>query len=82
VWIAAYRDSIKYWVLKNSVIQKHHDFTPQHRNENTSTRVKNYDKSEIYEGQIMITNANINSIEEYTVESRGIRQAIIEQFES
>ncbi|AEF81535.1 hypothetical protein [Leadbettera azotonutricia] len=82
IWIAAYRDSIKYWVLKNSVIQKHHDFTPQHRNENTSKREKDYDKAEIYEGQIMITNANISSIKEYMVNSRGIRQAVIEQFEA
>ena len=82
VWIAAYRDKIKYWVLKNSVIQKHSDFTPQHRNESTTKRSFDYNKSEIFEGQIMITNANINTIKEYAVDSRGIRQAIIEQYEA
>ena len=82
VWIAAYRDSIKYWVLKNSVVQQHHDFTPQHRNESTTNRLKNYKKAEIYEGQIMITNANFKTIKNYMVESRGIRQAIIEQYEA
>ena len=81
VWIAAYRDSIKYWVLKNSVIQNHHDFTPQHRNEATSKRKKDYNKLDIYEGQIMITNNNIDSINDYKVDSVKIRQAIIEQYE-
>lgn len=81
VWIAAYRDSIKYWVLKNSAIQNHHDFTPQHRNEATAKRGKGYNKSDIYEGQIMITNNNINSINDYEVDSIKIRQAIIEQYE-
>jgi hypothetical protein len=81
LWIAVYRDCVKYWVLKNKIIQAHHDFTPQHRNESTQGRSKNYEKSEIYEGQIMITNGNIDSIENYMVESRAIRQAIIEQYE-
>jgi hypothetical protein len=82
LWLAVYRDCVRYWVLKNHVIRHHNDFTPQHRNEATSERTKNYDKSAIYEGQIMITNDNIDSIKDYMVESRGIRQAVIEQFES
>jgi len=82
LWIAVYRDCVKYWVLKNTVIQRHNDFTPQHRNESTVERPKDYEKFNIFEGQIMITNANINTINEYIVESRGLRQAIIEQFES
>ena len=82
VWIAAYRDCIKYWVLKNKAIQQHPDFTPQHRNETTANRTSGYKKSDIFEGQIMITNANINTIRDYAVESRGIRQAIIEQYEA
>jgi len=81
VWIAAYRDVIKYWVLKNTVIKNHNDFTPQHRNESTSKRTKDYNKSDIYEGQIMITNANIQTLEEFSTDSRGLRQRIIEQFE-
>ena len=82
LWIAVYRDCVQYWVLKNDVVRHHRDFTLQHRNESTAERTENYDKSEIYEGQIMITNNNINSIENYAVESRGIRQAIIEQYEA
>ena len=69
-------------VEENTVIQTHHDFTPQHRNESTLDRGKNYNKSEIYEGQIMITNDNIDSVKNYLVESRYIRQAIIEQYAS
>jgi hypothetical protein len=82
LWLAVYRDCVKYWVLKNTVIKMHHDFTPQHRNESTSDRAADYEKSGIYEGQIMITNANIDSIKNYMVESRAIRQAIIEQYEA
>ena len=55
---------------------------PQHRNETTETRGKLYDKTQIFEGQIMITNENIDSIAQYEVESSHLRQAIIEQFEN
>jgi len=82
LWLAVYRDCVKYWVLKNTIIQHHHDFTPQHRNEPTADREKDYEKSEIFEGQIMITNANIDSINSFLVESKAIKQAIIEQYES
>jgi hypothetical protein len=81
LWLAVYRDCVKYWVLKNTIIQQHRDFTPQHRNESTANREKGYEKSGIYEGQIMVTNANIDSIGDFMVESRAIRQAIIEQHE-
>jgi hypothetical protein len=82
IWLAVYRDCVKYWILKNDVIRRHRDFTPQHRNESTSARLADYDKSKIYEGQIMVTNENISSIEKYRVEGRGIRQAVIDQFNS
>ncbi|HBG36400.1 MAG TPA: hypothetical protein PLH82_03665 [Candidatus Paceibacterota bacterium] len=82
LWLAVYRNCVKYWVLKNDVIKNHLDFTPQHRNEATEKRKVDYDRTKIFEGQIMITNDNINSISEYIVEGRGIRQAIIEQFEN
>jgi len=81
VWIAVYRNAIKYWVLKNTIIQQHPDFTPQHRNKETAKRGKDYKKSDIYEGQIMITNANIDTIGNYKVNSSEIRQAIIKQYE-
>lgn len=82
VWLAVYRDKVRYWVMKNSVILSHPDFSPQHRNVGTATRTKEYDKANIFEGQIMIHNSNIDTINKYEVESIGLRQAIIEQYES
>jgi hypothetical protein len=81
LWVAVYRDCVKYWVLKNEAIRNHPDFTPQHRNESTADREVGYDRSKIFEGQIMITNDNVVTIEKYLVEGRGIRQAIIEEYE-
>lgn len=82
LWLGVYRDTVKYWVLKNKVIKNHPDFTPQHRNETTADRAVDYDRSKIFEGQIMITNDNIRSIKNYLVTGRGIRQAVIEQYEN
>ena len=81
IWIAVYRDCVKYWVLKNNVVRGHKAFTPQHRNESTETREELYDHTRIYEGQIMITNDNIKTITNYEVEGRAIRQAVIEQYD-
>ena len=39
------------------------------------------DGIEIYEGQIMITKENIDSIKKYETEGRKIRQSIIKEFE-
>lgn len=82
LWVAVYRDCVKYWVLKNTTVSNHIDFSPQHRTEGTSLRTNNYDKSKIYEGQIMITNDNIASIQKYLVEGREIKEAIINQFKN
>ncbi len=80
LWVAVYRDCVKYWVLKNNVIAQHPAFTPQHRNASTSGREVGYDKSSIYEGQIMITDENISTIKEHAIEGRQIKEAIIKQF--
>lgn len=80
LWFAVYRDCVKYWVMKSSEVYKL-NFTPQHRNLETDKRTKEYEKTEIYEGQIMITKENIDSIKKYETEGRKIRQAIIEEFE-
>ena len=55
LWIAVYRDAIKYWVINSRAIQMHRDFTHQHRNETTADRKKGYSKEDIFEGQIMMT---------------------------
>lgn len=81
LWIMVYRDTIRYFVIKNTDIYTHADFTPQHRNETTENRNKNYNKSEIFEGQIMITNTNINSILKYETKAKNLKDKIIYEFE-
>ena len=80
LWFAVYRDCVKYWVLKNKDIYDL-NFSPQHRNAETATRKEDYKKTDIYEGQVMITRENIASIKKFQVEGRALRQAIIEKFE-
>lgn len=80
LWIAVYRDTVKYWVMNNSIVKKHKDFTPQHRHEGTSARDANYKKEDIYEGQIMITEDNMHTIKKYEVTGRGLKKAIIKEF--
>ena len=79
MWLAVYRDCVKYWVFNSNFVRKHRDFTPQHRNETTAKRNSDYKKAEIYEGQIMITNGNISSLEKYSVQGREILQAILNE---
>ncbi|WP_303920599.1 hypothetical protein [Treponema berlinense] len=81
LWFAVYRDCVKYWVLKNTDIYDL-NFSPQHRNAETEIRKDDYKKTDIYEGQVMITRENISSIRKFEVEGRALRQAIIERFES
>lgn len=52
------------------------------RNAETAVIKVDYKKTDIYEGQIMITRDNIFSIEKFEVEGRTLRQAIIERFEN
>lgn len=80
LWFAVYRDCVRYWVLKNSDVYEL-NFSPQHRNAGTATRNEDYKKTDIYEGQVMITRETISSIQKFQVEGRALRQAIIERFE-
>ncbi len=52
------------------------------RNAETAARKIDYKKTDIYEGQIMITWDKISSIGKFEVEGRTLRQAIIERFEN
>lgn len=79
LWFAVYRDCVKYWVMKNSEIYDL-NFCPQHRNAETATRKSDYKKTDIYEGQVMITRENIDSIKKFEVDGRHIRQAIIKKY--
>ena len=46
-----------------------------------SVSEEDYKKTDIYEGQVMITRENISSIEKFQVEGRALRQAIIDKYE-
>jgi hypothetical protein len=76
LWIAVYRNSIKYWVIDAKTVQNHKYFTPQHRNHETADRTTDYNKSTIFEGQIMMTNQNINEFAKFLVEN-DLKQRII-----
>lgn len=80
LWFAVYRDCVMYWVLKSEDVYDL-NFSPQHRNAETENRKVDYKKSDIYEGQVMITRENISSIEKFQVEGRALRQAIIDKYE-
>ena len=80
LWIAVYRDTIKYWVLNANAVQHSKYFTPQHRNEETALRENDYDKAEIYEGQIMLTNQNVTDFAEFVTVGKTLKTKIIEQY--
>ena len=80
LWIAVYRDAIKYWVINSDAVQIHRDFTPQHRNATTSERGKDYRKEDIFEGQIMMTEKNIHAFDSFLTSGKALKQAIIEQY--
>lgn len=80
LWIAVYRDKIKYWVINSNEIQRNRYFTPQHRNEATAKRKKKYKKEDIYEGQIMMTEDNVNYFENYLTTGKELKTAVITQF--
>ncbi|MDR0868987.1 MAG: hypothetical protein LBP75_11055 [Planctomycetota bacterium] len=81
LWIAVYRDAIKYWIIGAATVQTHPDFSPQHRNETTAQRGETYHKEDIYEGQIMVTDKNIHVFDRYLVTSKGLIHAIKEQYQ-
>lgn len=81
IWIAVYRDKIKYWVINSNEVQTNKYFTPQHRNEETAARKKEYRKEDIYEGQIMVTKENISYFEKYSVAiGQDLKNAVINQY--
>jgi hypothetical protein len=81
LWIAVYRDAIRYWAINSAAVQTHNDFTPQHRNETTAEREKDYHKEDIYEGQIMMTEKNIQSFDKFIVTGKELKTAIIKQYQ-
>lgn len=80
IWIAVYRDKIKYWVLNSDEVQLNKYLTPQHRNANTALRKKDYEKKDIYEGQIMITDENISDFDSFQTTGSKLQEAVITQY--
>ncbi|HLA51053.1 MAG TPA: hypothetical protein VJZ92_02245, partial [Thermodesulfobacteriota bacterium] len=80
LWIAVYRDKIKYWVINSNDVKTNQYLTPQHRNEATADRIKDYRKEDIYEGQIMVTNDNITSFTKYLTAGQKLKDAVISQY--
>jgi hypothetical protein len=82
IWIAVYRDKIKYWVLHSDAVQHNKFLTPQHRNVNTALRKKDYEKKDIYEGQIMITDENISEFRSFLSIGSKLKESVITQFKA
>ncbi|MFN3692132.1 MAG: hypothetical protein ACK4R7_04480 [Fervidobacterium sp.] len=80
IWIAVYRDKIKYWVINSNEVQNNKYFTPQHRNPDTALREKDYDKKDIYEGQIMITDENILEFDNFLTPGSKLKDSVIHQY--
>lgn len=80
IWIAVYRDIIKYWVIRSDFVQTNQYFTPQHRNAATAGRSKVYEKKDIYEGQIMVTDENIATFDDFLAQGNELKDAVIAQY--
>ncbi len=80
VWIAVYRDQIKYWVINSNEVQTNRYLTPQHRNAATAVRKKDYKKEDIYEGQIMVTEENVAYFDKYISSGTSLKESVIAQY--
>jgi hypothetical protein len=68
VWIAVWRDIIRYWVLSRDEVQNNKYFSRgQHR-------------GNIGEGQLHLNRDNISEFREYEVEPPGVRIAVIRAY--
>lgn len=77
VWIAVWRDVVRYWVIPSAVIQelsKYVDearFSPQHRKES-----EDQEEKDIFEGQFFLTDKNIHNFANYEAYSNDIIEKI------
>lgn len=81
IWIAVYRNQIRYWVIYSNEVQSNKFLTPQHRNAATAVRKKGYKKEDIYEGQIMVTDENISYFDKFLTAGKNLKEAVITQYE-
>ncbi|MBI5574724.1 MAG: hypothetical protein HY919_09315 [Elusimicrobia bacterium] len=68
IWIAVWRDNIKYWVLSSDEVKKNNYFSKgQHR-------------GNVGEGQLHLNQNNISEFAKYEVKSTEIKNAVIEAY--
>lgn len=67
VWIAVWRDMIRYWVLSSDDVKNNKHYSPNQHRGNKG------------EGQLWIKETNINEFNQYEVNSRDILAKIIEK---
>jgi len=69
VWIAVWRDVIRYWVLSSSEVETHPDYSRgQHR-------------GNVGEGQLHVTRENIHKFDSFEVSSNRLADAIREAYQ-
>lgn len=69
VWIAVWRDVIRYWVLTSHEVEAHPHYSPGQHRGNTG------------EGQIHMREDNIGDFQEYEVKSNLLEDAIRAAYE-
>ena len=80
IWLAVYRDTIKYWVINSNEIQYNKFLAPQHRNAGTAERGRDYRKEDIYEGQIMVKEDNISYFDTFLTLGKDLKESVIAQY--
>jgi hypothetical protein len=69
IWIAVWRDAIRYWVLNSEEVRGHKDFSAgQHR-------------GNVGEGQLHVTQDNIHTFNQYEVQPNQIEQAVRQAYQ-
>ena len=68
LWVAVWRDVIKYWVLSSDEVKNNKYYSKgQHRGNNG-------------EGQLHIKEDNINEFKKYEVKSNKLKEAVIDAY--
>lgn len=68
VWVAVWRDRIRYWVLNSNDVSGNRYFSnKQHR-------------GNVGEGQLHLTRENISGFDKYEAASTGIKPAVISAY--
>lgn len=73
IWIAVYLDIIKIWVLNSNDVKNHKNFCSQHRKEKK--------EENIFEGQIIISEKNINTLNNFLIFPENLKEIIINAYQ-